>query len=70
MQYNKDMFVGKEIQLYPGDTHYKYGIIEGVNDLGWIIKITRSQNVSNNYFKEGATFFISHSTNFTFKFVD
>ena len=70
MQYDKDMFVGKKIQLYPDDTFYKYGIIECVNDLGWIVKITNSSPNSNNHWKVGKSYFISHSKNFIFEFID
>ncbi len=35
MKYNKDEYIGKEIQLYPGNTYKKWGIIKDVDDLGW-----------------------------------
>lgn len=33
MKYNKENYIGKEIQLYPGDTYKKCGFIENVDDL-------------------------------------
>jgi hypothetical protein len=70
MQYNKADYEGRNIQLYPGDTFYKYGTITKVDDLGWTVKITKSAPNSNNHWKVGKSYFISHSTNFVFEFVD
>lgn len=70
MKYNKESYIGKEIQLYPGDTYKKYGIIENVDDLGWTIKITDSDSAYDNEYKIGCTFFISHSKAFRFRFLE
>ena len=40
--YDKTKYVGKKVRLYPGDTYYKYAIIEDVDALGWTFKITKS----------------------------
>lgn len=65
MNYNIANYVGKKIQLYPGDTDSKYGIIKNVDDLGWTIKITSS---SSRSWVAGQEYFVSHSKNFTFEF--
>lgn len=66
MKYNAENYVGRKIQLYPGDTYRKYGIIKMVDDLGWTIEITESRCDS---FEVGQEYFISHSTNLKFKFM-
>lgn len=66
MKYNAENYVGKKIQLYPADTYKKCGIIQKVDDLGWIVKITESKG--DNY-EVGKEYFISHSKAFTFKFL-
>lgn len=66
MDYNRHNYIGKNIQLYPGDTYPKYGTIVNVDDLGWTIKITSSRCDS---YTVGATHFISHSYGFSFRFV-
>ena len=67
MKYIKEDYVGKTIQLYPGDTVSKWGEILDVNDLGWTIKITRINRAAYHY-QSGDVIFISHSTDFNFKF--
>lgn len=70
MKYNREIYIGKEIQLYPGDTYKKYGIIENVDDLGWTIKIADTQEAYNNSYKIDDKIFISHSKPFSFKFLE
>jgi hypothetical protein len=72
MKYNATKYVGKTIQLYPGDSVSKYGVIEDLDDLGWTIKITRvgKSSYHTDYFEVGETYFISHSKNFTFRFIE
>ena len=65
MKYYPGYYVDKQIRLYPSDTYAKYGIITRVDDLGWTIKITKS-NCKD--FKVGQEYFISHSKNFIFEF--
>lgn len=69
MKYNREIYIGKEIQLYPGDTYKKYGIIENVDDLGWIIKITDTEDCNSRY-KIGDRIFISNSEAFFFRFLE
>lgn len=70
MKYNKGSYIGKEILLYPGDTYKKWGVIEDVNDLGWIIKITDMQELYSAPYNIGDRIFISHSKALSFKFLD
>ena len=73
MMYDAKKYVGKSIQLYPGDTVSKYGKIVDLDDLGWTIKIMRvgnSRGYHDHSFEEGETYFISHSKNFTFRFIE
>jgi hypothetical protein len=58
--------IGKEVQLYPGDTYSKYGIIEDWNEQGILIKITNSKSEA---FKVGKIYYLSHSKNLNFKVV-
>ena len=62
----KEVYLGKEVHLYPNDSISKYGIIEDINDKGIIIKITEvgSQHTSH---KVDDIYFISFSNNLTFK---
>ena len=66
MKYNKEHYVGKAIQLFPGDTYRKFGVIKNVDDLGWIVEITESKC---DHYKAGQEYFISHSYEFKFAFV-
>lgn len=65
---NERDYVGKEIQLYPGDSDAKFGIIKKVDKLGWTIEITKSNDPT--LYKTGTTHFISHAKKFSFRFVD
>lgn len=67
MKYNKEHYVGKRIQLYPSDSSRKFGTIVDVDDLGWTVKITSSED--DRGWKTNSTIFISHSTNFRFAFI-
>lgn len=66
IKFNKNKYVGKQIQLFPSDTYEKYGIIEEVDDLGFWIKITQSK--SKNY-QEGKVHFFSHARTMAFKII-
>lgn len=67
MKYDKDKYVGKKIWLWPIDSDKKEGIIEDVDDLGWTIKITNTQD--HRRFPVGSVHFISHSKPFWFTFI-
>ena len=66
MKYDKQNYIGKNIQLYPGDTVKKYGKILNVDDLGWTIEII-NVNSCNNTYTTGDVIFISHSKSFSYK---
>lgn len=70
-QYEKSNYVGRKIQLYPGDSVSKLGVIEDVDDFGFTIKITdvSKANFSHGWCKS-ETYFINHSSKITFKFMD
>lgn len=72
MNYNRNKYVGKNIQLYPGDSVAKYGVIEDLDDLGWTIRITRvaKSNYHDSTFEVDETYFISHSKNLTFRIIE
>ena len=70
MKYNKANYIGKEIQLYPGDTYKKYWIIENVDDLGWTIRITDMQEDYSSSYKIGDRVFVSYSKPFNFRFLE
>lgn len=61
-------FIGKEVQLYPNDTHAKFGIIEEISDKGFLVRITKVESgYSRQPYKVGEIHFISHSAGLTFK---
>jgi hypothetical protein len=55
--------VGKEVQIYPGDSESKFGIIQDMNDQGVLFLITKSK--SHNY-PVGSFRFISYSASLSF----
>lgn len=73
--YTKDKYIGSEKVVYKDSLtnvsisgHYQpesEGIILNVDDLGFIIMITKS-----NCFIENTTIFISHNSGIVFKFAD
>lgn len=66
----KKKYLGEKIMLFPHDSVKKYGIIEDVDNFGFIIKLTEvgSANYSHEW-KVGDRYFCSHN-NITFKFVN
>lgn len=53
-----ELFLGKEVQIYPGDTDSKFGVVESVDDGGVTFRITRS--MSRDYVV-GKLHFIAYS---------
>lgn len=45
----ENTFLGKSIRLYPTETYYKEGIITGVNNIGILVKITKTERVLRGY---------------------
>jgi len=56
--------IGKEVQIYPGDTYYKCGIIKEITESGVLFLIT---STNSNSYKEGKLHFISFSARLTFE---
>lgn len=54
-----EKFVGREVKIYPGDTHKKRGILEKVDEYGFTFKITYAEDRSD--YRVGETVFINHS---------
>lgn len=54
--------VGKEVQIYPGDTYKKWGIVLEVNDNGVLFEITRADDNAFSY-QKGSIRFIAYSAN-------
>lgn len=65
--YMKETFLNKEVQIYPGDTYSKFGIVRDINENGVVFEITRADSHAYQYNKVGDTIFISYSNNLTFK---
>lgn len=59
-------FLGKEVQIYPGDTYKKKGIVRDINSAGVVFEITMTE--ANNY-TVGKLHFISWAANLTFRLV-
>jgi len=57
---------GTEVQIYPGDSDSKYGIIEEVSNLGILFKITKSRDKS---YTVGSLHFIGVGSKLSFKTV-
>ena len=56
--------VGKNVQLYPGDTHAKFGTIVDWNEYGFMVKITKSDA---REYAVGNSIYFSHSKTMTLK---
>lgn len=54
--------VGREVQIYPGDTYKKWGIVLEVNDHGILFEITQADKDATAY-KPGSIRFIAYSAN-------
>ena len=69
MNYNPNMYNGARIQLFPGDTYKKFGKIIEVDDLGFWIEITDTNDPYYGW-EVGKTYFISHSRGIKFKLME
>ena len=67
--FNVENLVGKEVQIYPGDSHRKTGIIVSVSPLGWLFKIT-SYSGSDKSYEVGKLHFIGVGSCLSFKVLD
>jgi len=66
MDYMKKTYLNKEVQIYPGDTYTKYGIVRDINEQGVVFEITRSHVA---HYKVGDLYFIAFSARLAFKLV-
>lgn len=55
-----NMFLNKEVQIFPGDTYKKCGIVKEVDDVGVTILITYYSGSDNN-FEVGKLHYFSHT---------
>jgi len=58
--YSKSDWIGKEVQIYPGDTRSKWGKIVDMNEHGVTFLITRNEN-NDREWPIGKHKFISYS---------
>lgn len=58
-------FLGKEVQIYPGDSHSKFGIVTDITEQGVVFKITEASGLTE--YKRGDIVFIAFSSRLTFK---
>ena len=70
--YMEKEFLNKEVQIYPGDTNHKYGIVKDINDAGIVFEITKyfrpgQGSVGDSQYEVGKLIFISFSSKLTFK---
>ena len=62
-------FIGKEIQLFPGDTHFKYAkLLSFDKDSGYVFKITNCSDRAQE--TVGDIVFYNNSMNVTFKLLE
>ena len=63
--YGKSEWIGKEVQIYPGDTYEKFGKIVGMNDAGVTFLITQARDGDREWI-EGKDKFVSYSAKLSF----
>jgi hypothetical protein len=63
MKNNLNSLIGKEVQIYPGDSDSKFGNIEDITDQGILFKITKSKSKN---FTVGKLHFIAFSARLSF----
>ena len=70
MQAMKEQFLGRTVQIFPGDTDDKFGEVLDINEAGVTFRITKVN--SGNYLSKyavGEIRFIAFSTGLTFRLV-
>ncbi len=65
---NMNDLVGKEVQIYPGDSYCKWGRIVEINDNGILFYITKSDHQCSLSYEVGSYRFIAYSANLQFKY--
>lgn len=61
MEAMKEQFLGKDVQVYPGDTHAKYATVIDINPAGVTFKAT-----FGGAWREDSIHFIAFSANLKF----
>lgn len=61
-----EIFLGKEVVIYPSDSDRKQGIVKAVSDGGVVFEITRYTG-RNDYYVVGKNQFISFASNLSFR---
>ncbi len=59
--------IGQRVQIYPGDSSVKIGIIEHMTPAGILFKITASESKS---YTVGALHWISYSANLSYELLE
>jgi|TARA_R110000822_G_scaffold67162_1_gene163754 hypothetical protein len=65
MKYLKEL-VGKKVQIYPGDSNKKEGILLEINEMGYVFKITFYSGTDNQY-QVGKIHFIGKNNNMSLR---
>jgi hypothetical protein len=60
--------IGEEVQIYPNDTHKKFGRIIEITDNGVLFLITKADKNCGYPYEVGSYRFISYSANLSFKY--
>ena len=63
--YSRSEWIGKEVQIYPGDTRSKWGKIVGMNDAGVTFLITKYEG-NDREWVVGKHKFVSYSAKLSF----
>lgn len=66
LDYDKSFWLGKEVQIYPGDTRSKWGKIVDMNAHGVTFLITKNWPEENPEWPVGKHKFIAYSSKLTF----
>ena len=64
MSYLKETYLNKPVQIYPGDSYSKQGIVRDITEQGVVFEIT--QTADNEAWPLGSLVFKSYSANLTF----
>ena len=63
--FGKSEWIGKEVQIYPGDTRSKWGKVVGMNDAGVTFLITKYEG-NDKEWVPGKHKFVSYSAKLSF----
>ena len=68
MEAMKAQFLGKEVVVYPGDTHIKFGKVLDINDAGVTFLVTESADPRG--WPVNSTRFVAFSASLSFTLVE